>query len=261
MNIVYYKAIRENEVIGVSSCDKDGKDYIDGRGRWCGLDKAQYISINGNFYHCDWLNPEDNKGRYETLKIVEISEEEYNDILKAIEDGKEITYEEEIIEEQVEQIVEDEDTSTLEFIKKQKKEYIDKECRLAIYNGFDATLSDGKHHFSMTIQDQMNILFVQNQVLAGNKKISYHADGEDYKDYTNNDARIIVTSAMSHKQYHQVYSKVLKKYIDKCNDVEIIKRIEYGVDISSLEDIESVITEEYTLNVGETIEPTLEESE
>jgi len=53
-------------------------------------------------------------------------------------------------------------------------------CRKAIENGFDLILRGETHHFSLTTQDQLNLMNLDTTA----ELIPYHADGESYTYYT-----------------------------------------------------------------------------
>lgn len=105
-------------------------------------------------------------------------------------------------------------------------------CNKIITNGFDAILSDGEnHHFSLTIQDQLNLITLSSMVAAGETIIPYHADGELCKGYSVEDITTIINTATSFKTYHVTYFNSLKVYIDSMNDINEVNNVVYGIDI------------------------------
>lgn len=105
-------------------------------------------------------------------------------------------------------------------------------CNEIITSGFDAELSDGEsHHFSLTTQDQLNLITLSSMALTGNNEIPYHADGELCKYYTAEDINTIVSAATTFKTYHVTYFNSLKSYITTLDNVDDILDVEYGDDI------------------------------
>lgn len=53
-------------------------------------------------------------------------------------------------------------------------------CNAAIVGGVDVTLTGGEtKHFSLTLEDQLNLLSLQGRVASGADSVPYHADGEE----------------------------------------------------------------------------------
>ena len=107
-------------------------------------------------------------------------------------------------------------------------------CSNVITGGFDVVLSDNEsHHFSLTTQDQLNLITVTTLMASGETSIPYHADGELCKFYSPDDMTIISTGATNFKTYHVSYFNSLKSYIESLNDIETISAITYGFEIPS----------------------------
>ena len=101
-----------------------------------------------------------------------------------------------------------------------------------ITNGFDVVLSDGNsYHFSLTTQDQLNLITLSSMVANGEEQIPYHADGELCRFYSAEDINIIITTATQFKTYQISYFNALKAYIESLDDMNEIGAITYGVDI------------------------------
>lgn len=117
-------------------------------------------------------------------------------------------------------------------IKDAKIEEMSNTCSNVITNGFDVKLSDGEvHHYSLTTQDQLNLITLSTMAAAGENDIPYHADGELCKYYSAEDIGIITYAATSHKTYHVTYFNSLKAYIASLENIADILNITYGVDI------------------------------
>lgn len=202
----------------------------------CDESEAQYIQLGEIFYRDNWMLPVDNNDvQFQNIQIVQIDKDEYDMLYDAIESGDEVEIEPEY--EEPEQPQEELDTdnvyeATLEYIMQSKIQEMSNTCNRLITNGFDIELSDGEtHHFSLTIQDQLNLITLSSLVSSGETEILYHADGELCKYYSNIDIMSIVAKATEFKTYQVTYYNSLKAYIESLDSIEDISRIEYGVEI------------------------------
>lgn len=234
--MTYYKIISEGNFVG-AACSDDLRRYqlkhnvllISNE------DMAQYIQFNEKLYRDNWFAPviTDNIV-YITAKISVIEKKEYDTLIEAIETGEEVeVYEEEqqVIEEQG-QPINVESEITLDYLKKVKIDEMSMICNKTITDGFDIILSDGKsYHFSMTIQDQINLISLSSLLAAGETVIPYHADGELCRGYSAEDISLVITEATNFKTYHVTYFNSLKAYIESMNNMEEVEVVSYGIDI------------------------------
>lgn len=120
----------------------------------------------------------------------------------------------------------------LEDVKAKKIADMSEACRNAIIAGFDALLSDGNsHHFSLTIEDQLNINSLFGLLASGMTQVPYHADGEVCEYFSAEDFGIIVQTATAHKTYHESYFNSLKSYINSKRTAATVEAIFYGMEI------------------------------
>ena len=104
--------------------------------------------------------------------------------------------------------------------------------RDGIIAGFDVVLSDGKsRHYSMTVEDQLNINSLYGLLAAGMEQVPYHADGDVCEYYTAQDFGLIVQKAAAHKTYQESYFNSLKTYINSKRTAGTVDEIYYGVKI------------------------------
>lgn len=176
--------------------------------------------------------PTNSNIKYKKVQIIQIDESEYNALYQAIDNGEEIEnqQEQEQVPEEapIDQIYE----TTFEFVQSSKIKEMSGICNQIITNGFDVILSDGEqHHFSLTIQDQLNLITLSTLVSSGEQEIAYHADGELCKYYSAQDIMTIIAKATEFKTYHVTYFNSLKAYIEAIDNIEDISRIGYGIDI------------------------------
>lgn len=231
----YYKLLNDGEFIGVGTSYDLRKFQLKHSILLTSDDEsAQYIQINDKLYRDDWFSPTITELLdYTTVKIIVIEKDEYDTLFEAIETGKEIeiTDEEPDIQEELPQIDPDEEV-TIEYVKAVKSAEMSATCNKIITNGFDAILSDEEnHHFSLKIQDQLNLITLSSMVAAGETVIPYHADGELCKGYSVEDITTIINTATSFKTYHVTYFNSLKVYIDSMNDINEVNNVVYGIDI------------------------------
>ena len=230
--MTYYKIIVDNKIIGVENADgfrlyqKKNNIIL-----FSNVDSAQYFEYNGVLYRDNWLRAVENSDiKYQEARIVRIEEDEYNSLIEALGVKKEIAVEEPI--EEVVEIEEDPDI-TFEFLKDIKLKELRYKCRVAIESGVDVKLSDGNvHHFSLTNQDQLNLM--NAMILASSrstKSIVYHADGEEYKEYSKADIRTIFEEAEEHKLKEINYYRVIKEHAQSVNTKEELQNIYYGMEL------------------------------
>lgn len=252
--MTYYKIIKNNEFIGIGT-SYELRKYQQKHNILLVADDntAQYIQVKDKLYRDDWfklLNT--NSIEYEIANISVISEDEYKQLLEAIDKGEEISIPIEadnIIEANDNVIVNEEEIITLEYLKTQKIKEMSHICNQTITNGFDITLSDGKeHHFSLTTQDQLNLITLSAMVTAGETTIPYHADGELCKHFSINDIENVIHTATIFKTYHTTYYNSLKEFIESIQDRNEVSNIYYGVTIPN--EYQSEILKELLSNSG-----------
>lgn len=124
------------------------------------------------------------------------------------------------------------DESDIENIRVRKREEISNTCENTIYNGIDIELSNGIKHFSLTQNDQINLLGLQTEMLDPNKnEFEYHSDGEPCIYYSKEDMTKIMVGLMSFKKYQTTYCNSMFDWINDVKTVEELNNIKYGDDI------------------------------
>lgn len=124
------------------------------------------------------------------------------------------------------------DAHTLEMIRQNKLAETSQACENVITHGFDTVLSDGQsHHFSLTVQDQLNLVTLLEMVRNGALEVPYHADDELCTKYSATDMLTIINTATTFKTYHTTYYNSLKAYIQAIDSVQELVAINYGVEI------------------------------
>lgn len=233
--MTYYKVIKDNEFIGIGTSYELRKYQLKHNILLVADDDtAQYIDINGILYRDSWFKVlTTDTIQYENADIVVISEEEYQQLFEAIDKGEEITiiesnndYTEEI--ETVDPII----AITVDYLKSEKIKETSYMCNQIITNGFDIVLSDNiAYHFSLTIQDQLNLITLSTMISNGETEIPYHADGQLCKIFSAEDMTNIIQMATTFKTYHTTYYNSLKSYIQSLDTREEIGKVSYGMNI------------------------------
>ena len=230
----YYKLINGENFVGIAS-QLDFREYQKKHNILlaCEEETAQYVQSDDELYHANWMKPViTDRFPYTTVEMISIDEEEYNTLREAIEAGKDIVVEPDNPTEEDPLPADPIEEITVEYVKNVKISEMNNTCNKVITNGFDTVLSDGKaHHFSLTTQDQLNLITLSTLVENGENAIPYHADGELCKFYSAEDIRTIITMATSFKTYHVSYFNALRAYIESLDTIEAIKAITYGTPI------------------------------
>ena len=194
---------------------------------------GEYVTYEGKFYRATWMRPIVHYVDYTEALILAITKEEYDIFRAAIDSNETIKDDEEWNEpeeEPVPPVIDPIEVETLEFIRSSKINEMSATCRRTIESGFDLELRGETHHFSLTTQDQLNLMSLS--VMAQTQDlIPYHADGEESTFYTAEEINKIVSAANNFKIYNTTYYNALKKYINALKTIEEISAIQYGIDI------------------------------
>lgn len=230
----YYKLISGTNIVGIgSSLDMRRFQAKHRILLFCNEEKVQYIQYKDTLYHDNWMLPiTTDTIVYETAEVIRIDEQEYSTLKAALETEDEIAIEPETPVEEEPEYVDPNDVVTVDYVKSVKIAEMSNTCNKVITNGFDVVLSDGNsYHFSLTTQDQLNLITLSSMVANGEEQIPYHADGELCRFYSAEDINIIITTATQFKTYQISYFNALKAYIESLGDMNEISAITYGVDI------------------------------
>ena len=121
-----------------------------------------------------------------------------------------------------------------EFLKEERLAAFQKACQTAIAEGVEVAVSEGTKKFSLTLQDQINLMSLRGilgqRVLAGDMKsptIPYHADGEPMRLWSGSDIQKILQSSDDHIMHHRVYYNLLREWVRRTSYPEFLD-IDYG---------------------------------
>ena len=120
----------------------------------------------------------------------------------------------------------------METVKSEKIAGMSAACNAAITSGVDVELSDGNtYHYSLTLEDQLNMMNIQAMVASGAESVPYHADVEECRYYSAADFSAIAEAATAWKLYQESYFNSLRSYIQSMDTVEEIEAVTYGMEI------------------------------
>jgi hypothetical protein len=114
-----------------------------------------------------------------------------------------------------------------EFLRDEKLAEFQKACQEAIAEGIEVATSEGMKRFSLTLQDQINLMGLRNLPDKDSSAIPYHADGESFRLWSHDDVQKIFQAADRHIMYHRVYYSLLREWIRRTSYPEFLG-INYG---------------------------------
>lgn len=204
-----YKIMYNNVVIDVLKVIRYGK-YIPATGRVIATDKSIADCIVASNLKDRYLLkgvPIPEGCKYLQVSIVEIDGDEYDSFVEndtnAFENG-------------------------IKSYKRHKIEELRQLCSNNIMEGLQIELSDNKlHHFTMTIEDQLNLLEIRHLISIGETTFIYHECGGEYKEFSVDDMQKIINETFKHKQKHLLHFNSLKKKIQMMSNIEEISKVTY----------------------------------
>ena len=106
----------------------------------------------------------------------------------------------------------------------QKKSELSAECEKTIVAGVNV----GDAHYSLTIEDQANILALTPLAQAGNS-VFYHSDSNMCCEYSSDEFLAVVNAATVFKTLQTTYCNLLMRQVETMTDAEEIRAVKYGV--------------------------------
>ena len=107
--------------------------------------------------------------------------------------------------------------------KTNKKKELSAECEKFIVAGVDV----GDAHYSLTIEDQANILALTPLAQAGNS-VFYHSDSNMCREYSSDEFLAVVNAATVFKTLQTTYCNLLMRQVEAMTDAEEVKAVKYG---------------------------------
>lgn len=228
----FYKVIESGKVIDVLQNPIFVKKSTRGHIISCDISEAagvvssdcnsiRHIAGRDEIPDTDWKDAE----------LADIDETEYKELCTLLDLGAEIPSDGDIDfgnDEEEEEIIIPEDTVLAEA----KKLYIEKMsdiCRDTIHKGIDVELSDGSiQHFTLEIEDQLNLITLSSMAASGETMIPYHASDKLCVFYPAEDITKIITEATAFKTFQTSYFNSLKNRILSVGSIAEMSEIHYG---------------------------------
>lgn len=101
-------------------------------------------------------------------------------------------------------------------------------CQTTITSGIDYN----NEHYRLNTTDQINLTSLYSLAQLG-QSVPYHADGKVCRIYTSEEMIRLVQTATKWVIYHTTYYNLLKHQIQDMTDIEEVKKVEYGTELSS----------------------------
>ena len=106
----------------------------------------------------------------------------------------------------------------------QKKSELSAKCEKVIVAGVDV----GDAHYSLTIEDQANILAWMAVAQTG-KAVPYHQDGQPCRIYSSEEFMEVANAAVAFKTAQTTYCNLLMRQVEAMTDVDEVKAVKYGI--------------------------------
>lgn len=181
-------------------------------------------SSGEEIYHLDTLILTPQATDCKTVSLVDITDEEYEYLLKKLG----LVKEENLLQGSA-GYTPDDPGIDIEEVKRKKLSQLSQICNQTIVRGFDVLLSDNKtYHFDLTIEDQINIASLKELIAQGATQIPYHAAGELCRFYPVQDIMTIIEKGTEFKTYHVTYYNSLKYYVNSMTSVAMVEATKYG---------------------------------
>ena len=190
--IVYVKIDENNRIIDINS-----SAFVSDVLAWTEIDSGEgdrFHHAQGNYFPKPLTTPEGYyRYKYDNGNVVERSEDEIN-------------------------------SDAFPDIISQKKAELSEECEKVIVSGVDV----GDAHYSLTIEDQANILAWMAVAQTG-KAVPYHSDGNPCVIYSAEDFLKVANAAVAFKTAQTTYCNLLMRQVEALTDVDEVKAVKYGI--------------------------------
>ena len=217
---MFYKVFYKSNIIDV--LDRlDYVTYLKDIDRFIITDKSNACGIvasnRKSFYHLPDLKYPSGDVELLTVTLIEISESEYDTLrTKLFSD----TATNDVLR------------TTLDILKETKIKEMSEICHQMIVDGIIVPLSDEHtHHFELTLEDQINLLEIKNQLDNGQDQFIYHETGKSCCSYSRDDMYSIINTYLSHKQYHLTRFNSLRAHILSLETIEDVSKVNYNMNI------------------------------
>ena len=100
-------------------------------------------------------------------------------------------------------------------------------CKSTIEAGVDYD----SEHYSLTTEDQINLMALSSAAVQDGSPKPYHADGKACRIYPAVDIIALAEAATAHITYHTTYCNLLRMYVQTLTDTETIDAVSYGMEL------------------------------
>ena len=100
-------------------------------------------------------------------------------------------------------------------------------CKSAIEAGVDYA----EEHYSLTTEDQINLMALSSAAVQDGQPKPYHADGKACRIYPAVDIIALAAAATAHITYHTTYCNLLRQYVTTLTDADEIDAVSYGMEL------------------------------
>lgn len=213
-----YSIIYQNRIIDIVQNPTFAKVLPSGHVTF--TDKASANSIIGSDKKTIYSFEPVNRENVKVVTIKEISENEFNRLKGLLNSGKKVSADSAALAAAINTIV----------------NKLSETCNNKIIEGFSIRLSDNKKHsFRLTIEDQLNLLNLENQLNnSTNQTFIYHETGELCKAYSRTDMYKIIKAFRQYTLYHTTYFNAAKQYVMSLVDIDEVNAFTYGTNISNM---------------------------
>lgn len=113
----------------------------------------------------------------------------------------------------------------LNSLKETKISQLSEDCQNTIFSGTDYN----NHHYSMKLDDQLNMGVLSNMLINGATSVPYHADDEVCRMYSATEFNAMFTTCMNFKVYNQSYFNQLKDMVKNFSTEIEVANAYYGM--------------------------------
>ena len=97
--------------------------------------------------------------------------------------------------------------------------------------GTVAETSRGSEHYKLDETDQINILSNADMAKQGYDTLYHSTTEDDCRVYSPDEMLAVAAAAIQFKTYHLTYYRLLKQWVKREDNAEILRSISYGVDL------------------------------
>jgi hypothetical protein len=215
---MFYKILYKSNVIDVLN-RLDYATYIKDINKFIITDKSSACCIVASnrheFYHVHNLKYPEGIDLI-TVTLIEISETEYTDLCT------------QLFQSNSDDVI----NSTLDILKDCKIKEMSTICHQNIVDGIQVPLSDERlHHFELTLEDQINLLEIKNQLDNGVNSVIYHETGKSCCEFSREDMYMIVNTYIKHKQFHLTQFNKLRDHILSLETISEVAKVKYDLSL------------------------------